>query len=633
MDKNKYRDMIMSEHLSTDTYEKVDINENKKVYKDLLNLTSKHKECLTKDEIKYITDEDWKDARFYGLPKLHKCKEIMDRIKVDNEEYLKIDHPNSLKTRPICGGPNAVTQGASKLLHNILSPLVPHIRSHIKDEWDFVKRFPKKINYNARLLSCDIVSLYPSIPLELGLEALEYWIDRLRFAIPTRFTKESILELAKLVLENNNCEFDSEIYHQAIGTSMGSIFAPPYSCLVIGYLEETKLYPLLRDHFDEATCRRIIECFFRFMDDGTTLFPADVDENLFLRLLNSMHPAIQYTMEKAEISIVNGVLIQKLVFLSLLIFLDSNGNIWTDVFYKQTNTHDYLNFESHHPTHIKNNIPYNLAKRIIVFTSCEEAVKRNLADLTRWLEKCGYPNKIIEKGIHDALLQGPANQKEDKKIIPLVSTNFSNYSNEMVLQLSKSLIRNCRNDRMKNAFKDVQFIHAFRQPPNMLRSLSHSKFITSINRDNEKVGVFHCKHGGCKICKLYLQTGTTIPMSNGETWNVKCYADCNSWNVLYFLVCNGCLIESYIGKTDDTRYRTNNHISGCRLGHSTNKFDNHVHQCIKDNGNQHGKHQGTDFSEPYFTMYIMMVCNSYHKLLAYESYLHSKGLDTTNNPS
>ena len=260
-------------------------------------------------------------------------------------------------------------------------------------------------------------------------------------------------------------------------------------------------------------------------------------------------------------------------------------------------------------------------------------MKRNLEDLTRWLQKCGYPNNIIEKGIHDASLQGPANQEQEKKIIPLISTNYSNYSNETVLHLSKSLIGNCKNDRMKSAFKDVQFIHSFKQPPNILRSLSHSRFITNGSSNDQKVGVFHCNHGGCKICKLYLQTGTTVPMSNGETWEVKCYADCNSWNVLYFLVCNACLHESNIGKTDDARLRTNNHISGCRLGNGTNDFDNHVHQCMKDNGNQRMKDKGKVITEPYFTMYLLMVCNSYHKLLAYETYLHSKGMDTLNHPS
>ena len=54
------------------------------------------------------------------------------------------------------------------------------------------------------------------------------------------------------------------MFRQVIGTAMGTIFAPPYACLVIGYLEETKLYPkLLPEHFDPDVCLRIIEHFYR----------------------------------------------------------------------------------------------------------------------------------------------------------------------------------------------------------------------------------------------------------------------------------------------------------------------------------------------------------------------------------
>jgi hypothetical protein len=36
-----------------------------------------------------------------------------------------------------------------------------------------------------------------------------------------------------------------------------------------------------------------------------------------------------------------------------------------DIFSKDTDTHMYLNFSSSHPKHIKINIPFNLASRII----------------------------------------------------------------------------------------------------------------------------------------------------------------------------------------------------------------------------------------------------------------------------
>ena len=123
---------------------------------------------------------------------------------------------------------------------------------------------------------------------------------------------------------------------------------------------------------------------------------------------------------------------------------------------------------------------------------------------------------------------------------------------------------------------------------------------------------------------MYLQVGKEVTMSDGSRWEVRSYADCNSLNVLYFLVCNFCNRESNIGKTDDCRERTNNHMSGCRHGRTSDKFDNHVFECA-------GK-QGMDLVEPFFKLHILMVCNSYHKLLSYESSLHARGLDTINKP-
>ena len=63
----------------------------------------------------------------------------------------------------------------------------------------------------------------------------------------------------------------------------------------------------------------------------------------------------------------------------------------TGIFYKQTNTHDYLNYKSHHPKHIKDNIPYNLAKRVIIFCSKSETEKLRLNELRNLLLDCNFP--------------------------------------------------------------------------------------------------------------------------------------------------------------------------------------------------------------------------------------------------
>ena len=242
-----------------------------------------------------------------------------------------------------------------------------------------------------------------------------------------------------------------------------------------------------------------------------------------------------------------------------------------------------------------------------------------------WLKSCGYPDDIIEKGFATASLQGPAPLK-DSKVIPLISTYYSNYSNELLCTAAKQLIKGSKDDRVKQAFENVQFVQALKQPPNLLRTLTNSKFI---NGDTvSKVGVSKCSDKRCKICRLYVQTGTEIPLSNGQTWRIKMDANCNSKNILYFLVCYFCQHETYIGKTDQTRDRTNNHITGCRYGNGSNVFDLHVYKCGNlENLSIIERKQ----LEPYFKLYIMMACKDYQKLLDYEKRLHMRNCDTMNS--
>ena len=147
--------------------------------------------------------------------------------------------PEDLKGRPIVGGPNSPTQGISSLLEKVLTPIVSCLKTYVKDDWEFIRKLPSHVDYPCVLASRDVVNLYTSIPHDLGLEALSYWIDKKPNLIPERFTKAFILEAASFVLSNNNFQFDIYMFLQLVGTAMGTKFAPPYACLSVGYLEET----------------------------------------------------------------------------------------------------------------------------------------------------------------------------------------------------------------------------------------------------------------------------------------------------------------------------------------------------------------------------------------------------------
>ena len=205
--------------------------------------------------------------------------------------------PQDLKERPIVGGLNSPAQGISSLLEKILNPNCLMFENNIKDDWDFIRKLPSRVDYSCVLSSCDIVSLYTSVPHDLGLEALLYWIEKKRNLIPERFTKAFNSEPASLVLLNNNFQFDSYMFLQLVGTK----FAPHYACLSVGYLEETILFPrLLPLHFTLTACKLIEEILKRFMNDSVVLWPKNANIDAFRKLLNELHASLKFTTEKGK---------------------------------------------------------------------------------------------------------------------------------------------------------------------------------------------------------------------------------------------------------------------------------------------------------------------------------------------
>ena len=54
--------------------------------------------------------------------------------------------------------------------------------------------------------------------------------------------------ISKICIKNKNVLFDHHMQIQLIGTAMRIKSAPPYTCLTVGYLEDTKLSPTKYQH-------------------------------------------------------------------------------------------------------------------------------------------------------------------------------------------------------------------------------------------------------------------------------------------------------------------------------------------------------------------------------------------------
>ena len=574
-----------------------------------------YRKCLTRNEFKYITNYEWKSSNFYVNPKIAKCTEIKEKMRLTNKRYLKMEPPPSLKGRPIISGPISPTKHLSQLISKILAPLVPLQESYIKDEWAFIKKLPRKLHYDAQLFTCDIVSLYTSIRHDLGIEAIEYWLQTYPDKVPKRFTRDFIIESILFILQNNNFYFDGRYYHQLEGTGMGVDFAGNYTYLAIGYLEKVKLFgQLILPHYSKEEIDMIIEAFLRYVDDGFMFWPDILNINTFINLLGQLDRNLKYTVQR-------GVVVcntESTNFMSIKLTLHDGRRVETELYYKETNNHHYLEYSSFHAKHVKDNIPYNFFKKIIVFTSDPEKERLEIERMKNWLHKCGYPKFVVDKGLHNSKLQGPAPAPATKKeLIPFVTQHCSNYSCNLVTKKLKLLIENCPDQSTKNFFKDRDIVNAVRQPPNILRQLTSAKF-DSHETSLTTPGTFKCGFSGCKICAMYLQECQTVTGNNGVVWQIQSRLTCHSRMVVYYLVCLGCGYFSKVGKTNVLRDRTNNHISESKSGETTDLFDKHVYSCKRDH------------LEPVFKLYVLMEVNHYDKLLVYEDFFHKQGFDICN---
>ncbi|XP_062588448.1 uncharacterized protein LOC134250115 [Saccostrea cucullata] len=295
MDREHYKEMSLSQLQDNQFYKKLEQNTDRQTMLKIQKLTKKYQGNLTKNELEYLTDFEVKTSHFYGLPKIHKCKEIQENVNKCNSTYIKLLRPNDLKLRPIIAGPASSTQRLSNLLDIILKPLCTKVTSYVRDDMDFLNYIPQTVPRETLLVSFDVTSLYTNITHELGIEAIKYWWDKYPEEIDDRFPANFILEGLRIVLENNDFLFDDENYLQIKGTAMGTKVAPTYACLVMGFLEE-KLYNVLPETFDLDFTQYIKENWKRYLDDCCIVndIPELLESDIIFHCLQSTEVCFVY---------------------------------------------------------------------------------------------------------------------------------------------------------------------------------------------------------------------------------------------------------------------------------------------------------------------------------------------------
>ena len=344
------------------------------------------------------------------------------------------------------------------------------------------------------------------------------------------------------MLENNIFEHNGEIFKQKQGTAIGTKMAPQYAILFMSALEETLL--------ESSPLKPMV--WWRYIDDIFLLWEHGEDSlKAFLEHINKAHPTIKFTAEVSK---------DKVNFLDVEVTRKGNKLV-TDLFVKPTDTHQYLDFTSSHPSHCKTSIPYNQALRLNRICSETSSFDKRCNELEAWLLKRGYNDKLIRNKI----LEARKFRREE-----LIFKEKPDRCNKITFNIAYHPAYRCLNGILRKIHPILAFNkehqHVFKDPPivgfrrgkSLKDMLVRAKVPPLVNEGGKSGG---CSGKRCNVCPFVSNTAGFEDM-NGKKYDIRQpNLNCNSTNVVYLLSCKTCGIQ-YIGScTTKFRLRFNNYKS------------------------------------------------------------------------
>ena len=342
----------------------------------------KHHEGLRylRDKMSKGAQVSHKLAGFYLIIKVHKIKPQANPA----EPLLK-----RIPVRPIQPAIGTVLEHISKWLHATLAPIVfkhPYVLKNTEAWIERTKALTLPRNKKPRLLTMDVVSLYPSIELEDGVKALEIFLTTKATNIPKALHK-FIIRAARAVLSENYIEAaPCGIYQQTKGTAMGTAFAVVYAIIFMIEFES----PIVEKWAQS------IALYGRFIDDAQTIWTGtDEDMQTFIHDLQTRNPSIKWEISIHKVS--SQFLNVETTITPCVTDAKESWGFTHKVYRKELNAYAYLPYASYHGPHIpKAWIKAELYRLNMLCTEEEDYITAKRFFLRKLAER-GYPLDLLRE--------------------------------------------------------------------------------------------------------------------------------------------------------------------------------------------------------------------------------------------
>ena len=227
--------------------------------------------------------------------------------------------------------------------------------------------------------SYDVSALFTSVPIDPTPNIIKDLLEKDHtLKERTVMVVSDIVLLLVFCLKNTYFSSQGQFYEQVEGTAMGSPVSPIVSNLYMEYLEQNALRTAPTPRF-----------WCRFVDD-TIVIHKEVNKQGFLQHMNSVDPAIKFTVEdnKEDGSI---------PFLDTIVKPEADGTLSITVHRKPTHTDQYLQWDSHHHLSAKFSVIHTLSHRATTVCRKPELLQQEKDHLRKALTKCKYPKWALDK--------------------------------------------------------------------------------------------------------------------------------------------------------------------------------------------------------------------------------------------
>ncbi|CAF1544452.1 unnamed protein product [Adineta ricciae] len=308
-----------------------------------------------------------------------------DKVELGHLYFLPKPHKIGTPLRPIISSMNGPTNKISHFLEHLLRPLFDHVAKEttIINGIDLVRQLEEyqrdgRLSTSTHFITFDVTDLYTMIPRNGSLEALG------RFLIRTstkgkigNLSIDTILQLARLVLDTNYFVYNEKYYRQIKGGAMGSAFTMTLANVYMLEWEQS----LVEMQVQQG------ELYGRYIDDVFMTSNMSIDD---------IRAKLDWMNKKdgKNIRITYSVGF-KIEFLGVQVE-NHHGSLKTSVYRKPAAEPYILPYSSDHPRHVHINIPYQALLHAARLCSDVYAFDKERLNIEMKLLLNGYPPRFLK---------------------------------------------------------------------------------------------------------------------------------------------------------------------------------------------------------------------------------------------